>query len=66
MSKKIIGNTKMNKLATSSSTNCHVQCYYSTAQRQLEACTQAACSAPEGDNNMGMRVIFPVLSKACL
>ena len=42
---------------------------YGTAQRQLDTCTQAAGSAPEGDIRTGMRVpvgIFPVLSKACL
>ena len=42
---------------------------YSTAQRQLDARTRVAGSAPKGDISLGMRVpagIFPVSSKACL
>ena len=40
-----------------------------TAQRQLEARTWVAGSAPEGDISTGIRVpaeLFPVSSKACL
>ena len=42
---------------------------YGTAQRQLDACTWVAGSAPEGDISMGKQVpagIFSVSSKACL
>ena len=42
---------------------------YSTAQRQLDARTRVAGSAPEGGVSMGMQVPdgnFPVSSKACL
>ena len=42
---------------------------YGTAQRQLDADTQAAGLAPKGDIITGMRVpvgIFPVSNKACL
>ena len=41
----------------------------STAQKQLDTCTQAAGSVHKGDISMGMQVpvgVFPVLSKACL
>ena len=41
---------------------------YGTAQRQLDARTRVAGSAPEGDISTGMPVpagIFPVSSQAC-